>query len=167
MAQRISVIADGNMGVYQTVELMRQLIHSPSPRADKIAAKLLTDHPGANAFTRAAAVHAFILNHMAYVYDDPAMEELYHPELLFAKLENRGVTMGDCDDFVIATCSLLRRVNVACEIVLASSRQDKQYDHVYAQAITEYGPVPMDAIYGEPFGWSAVREFTALEELPL
>lgn len=161
---RLSAVSEGNPGIYETIDKMRVLALGPSPRLDALARQLSLAHPGASSYVLAAAAHRWLLDHLSYTPDHPDVEELTEPELLLAQVENRGHGVGDCDDYSLLAAGLLVRLGVAAEFVVASTRADRVYDHVYVQARTQLGPVPMDAIFGQPFGWSA-RGFTAREAI--
>ena len=161
---RLSQVSDGNPGIFETIEKMRALALAPSPRLDALAQRLLLAHPGASSYVRAAVVHRYLMDHLTYTQDHPDVEELTEPELLLAQVENRGSGFGDCDDYAILAAGLLLRLGVPADFIVASTRPDRIYDHVYVQAKTNLGPVPMDAIFGQPFGWSA-RGFTAREAI--
>src|SRR5438477_10974065 len=131
---------------------MRALTLAPSPRADRISQCLRARFPTGSTYMLAAAVHDFILKNFKYVHDNPEVEELFSPELLFAQIENTGWASGDCDDFSMATAALLYRLHIPVDFVVASTKSSGVFDHVYVQAHTDHGIIPMDAIFGEAFG---------------
>lgn len=167
---RVTPIGNGNAGIYQTIAMMRSMLRRPSPRADDVAFGIKSQHPGATPWVLAAAVHTWVVSHMGYVEDYHELEgvgideALIEPELLLARVENHGKGLGDCDDFSILTGALLFRMHVPFDFVVASTRADKIYNHVFIQAHTDRGVIPMDGILGEAYGWSA-HDFTAAQAI--
>ena len=68
---------------------------------------------------------------------------------------------GDCDDFTMLMCALLKALGVPFEIVTISADPDEpeRWSHVYAVALVEDGErFPMDASHGKYPGWEVPRE---------
>ena len=73
----------------------------------------------------------------------------------------RGVAMGDCDDFSMYLAALLEACNIACSFVTvaADAQAPYQFSHVYVAAYPVVDGVkvrvPLDASHGPMPGWEA------------
>lgn len=165
----VSTISEGNAGIYETVARMLAYIRNPSARVMGTAREIIAaaDFPS-DPLTRALLLYTWALSHLVYVKDGARegvdAEVLHDGDYLLREIANYGTAEGDCDDYVILLGSLFRVAGVPSAIMLSSSRPDKEYDHVWLLVIDPSGPVGVDGIRGDPFGWHApLGGFTALE----
>jgi len=166
LVTRYQASDDPDTGTAETVDRMRaaaekDALSAPVMRATAMAL-LFCDGSEAG---RVRAIHDWIASNVKFRRDDPVcsvvlgfdeeLDMLIHP----ARLLTMQRPSGDCDDFTMLTCSMLLCADIPCEIVTikADPRDPNRYSHVYAQAITLEGIVPMDcsqsAQHGYPVGW--------------
>jgi Transglutaminase-like superfamily len=166
LVSRYQASDDPDTGTAQTVDRMRaaaekDCVSEPVMRATSMAL-LFGDASEAG---RVRAIHDWISTQIKFRQDDPVcsmilgfdeeLDMLIHP----ARLLTMQRPSGDCDDFTMLTCAMLLCADIPCEIVTikADPRDPNRYSHVYAQAITLEGIIPMDcsqsAQHGYPVGW--------------
>jgi len=163
--------ADNDVSTAQTVALMADAVR----RADRSpviahAARLIADRLPARPAPAAiaAAVFGFVRSRVRFVEDaelvracwpgQPASSEvLIEP----ARLLTMSQPAGDCDDFSMVVCSLLRALGVDCELVTvaADPEQPQRWSHVYVYALLPEGRLALDASHGSHPGWEAPRVF--------
>lgn len=156
---------DPDQSTAQTVAVMRQYIADGSERPEVTAAA--REAAGAlgmwaPVWRKCQAVHDWMRRNIRFVTDEeqlsrylgiePDYELLIRPELLVRSRR------GDCDDFTMLTCAMLRALGVDTQIcTIAADRRDPQrFSHVYAIALSEDGsPIAMDTSHGPYVGWEA------------
>ena len=90
----------------------------------------------------------------------PENELLIRPELFLV------VRTGDCDDFSMLTCALLRAAGLDAQLVTiaADPAEPGRWSHVYAAVVLENGnTIPMDTSHGLYFGWECPRAYRKQE----
>lgn len=117
----------------------------------------------------AAACWWKVKHGMKFTQDDELIRCLLNEEdqleLLIAPavMVRVGRAQGDCDDFTMMICSLLRAAGIPYEIVTvaADHSQPQRYSHVFARAVMPDGSrVPMDCSHGKYPGWQVPVEDT-------
>lgn len=164
--------ADTDISTAQTVALMAAAIRRAerSPVIDRAAADIARTLPdNAQDADVAAAVFAYVKRRVDFLEDStlitacwpdqPASSEvLIEPDRLLSTEQ----PAGDCDDFTMAVCALLRRLGVDCEIVTvaADPEHPDNWSHVYAYALLHPDRrLALDASHGDRPGWEAPRIF--------
>jgi hypothetical protein len=102
-------------------------------------------------FVQDDAVLASLLN------EHEQREALVHPPVMLRLKRPEG----DCDDFTLLICTLLKVLGVPFEIVTISAdpHEPDRWSHVYAVAVVEDGErLPLDASHGKYPGWEVPRE---------
>jgi hypothetical protein len=116
---------------------------------------------------RAWSVWWYVKHRMKFVQDEkllgsmlgepPQRELMISPAILLRMKEPQG----DCDDFTMLVCALLKCLNVPFEIVTiaADPTAPERWSHVYAVALVEDGQrIPIDASHGKFPGWEVPLE---------
>jgi hypothetical protein len=160
---RLHKLAWGDAGIAETVEHMWAYVLGYDPdrgtpaalgilrgQAEEILRAYRVQFYG-NAL-HAAAIHDWIQQKIAYVGDHVLIEELRAPAGLVLEIQDRGSTMGDCDDFVILEGALLAAIGIPIRIVTISTRRDRDFNHTYLIVDTNAGPIVADPILKGPTG---------------
>jgi hypothetical protein len=171
---RYQASADPGTGTAETVDRMRAATEkdAASPQVMRATGMaLLFCCPDSEA-GRVRAIHDWIASSIRFRQDDPVMSHMlgFDDELDLLIHPARLLTMqrpsGDCDDFTMLTCAMLLCAGIPCEIVTikADPRDPSRFSHVYAQAVTNEGTIPVDASqsaqHGYPCGWEPEQGVT-------
>ncbi len=143
-----STLDDSNKSTLQTVRLMCPLIK------DACADPLIRDYAGrvgsrsrGHRALVAAECFLFLKGNVRFVIDERPVLELYGETDQVDFLISPSVLMrmhspaGDCDDFTMLACALLRCNNVPFEIVtiMADRTRPGQWSHIYPRAVMPNG----------------------------
>lgn len=162
---------NSDVSTAQTVALMADAVRrcQDSPVLHS-ALRSIADELGARPTPRdiAAAVFAYVKRRVRFVEDADLVaacwpgqprssEVLIEPDALLSMAQ----PAGDCDDFSMLVCALLRGLGVDCELVTvaADAEQPERWSHVYAYALLPDGRLSMDASHGDRPGWEAPRVY--------
>lgn len=95
---------------------------------------------------------------LASMLNEHGQRELLNPPPVLLRMKR---PQGDCDDYTMLVCALLKCLGVNFEIVTiaADPHEPERWSHVYAVAIVEGGDrFPMDTSHGKYPGWEVPRE---------
>jgi hypothetical protein len=164
---------DDNTATAQTVERMCRHIagavaHDPATQASAADALQRFGNVALSPLRRRAwSVWWYVKHRMKFVQDEkllgsmlgepPQRELMISPAILLRMKEPQG----DCDDFTMLVCALLKCLNVPFEIVTiaADPTAPERWSHVYAVALVEDGQrIPIDASHGKFPGWEVPLE---------
>jgi hypothetical protein len=161
---------DDNTATAQTVERMCRHIagavaHDPATQASAADALQRFGNVALSPLRRRAwSVWWYVKHRMKFVQDEkllgsmlgepPQRELMISPAILLRMKEPQG----DCDDFTMLVCALLKCLNVPFEIVTIAA-DPTGWSHVYAVALVEDGQrIPIDASHGKFPGWEVPLE---------
>jgi hypothetical protein len=135
---------DGDPGVEQTIRQMCRLISQgkQDPKVHELAAQILRcarvaayDWNG-----EAQAIFNWWHKNIRFTRDVDGHETLHAP----ADILRLGI--GDCDDFTVGICSLLKTIGADCRIVTIAVDPDGEFSHVYPEVILPSGrSIALDA----------------------
>jgi len=134
--------------VEQTVEIIKALIkeHTKNPRLHLLVAELIRDCPSKAYTCYLKRIVDFVRKNIKYVRDPQKLETLRSP------IRTLELGMGDCDDHVILTGTLLRIAGFPVRIVLGDTNHDGKYEHVYVKAyIPRKGWITIDTTASKPY----------------
>jgi len=164
---------DDNKATAQTVALMCKHIEGAATKdqATQSAARMAMGRYGNVALPplkrRAWAAWWYVKHLVKFIQDDTLLVSMLNErdqrELLIspAVMVRMSKPQGDCDDFTMMVCALLKALGVPFEIVTISAdpHEPDSWSHVYAVAMVEDGErFPMDASHGKYPGWEVPRE---------
>lgn len=117
---------DGNPGIFQTADLMRQLVKKYKSHLEirSLAANLVSFLPGKDELGEIEAIFCFVRDHIRYLKDISGVETLSTPD---KTLELR---QGDCDDQAVLLAALLESIGYQTGFKL-TSYSSGQLEHVY------------------------------------
>lgn len=86
-----------------------------------------------------------------------------------AQYVDRGMAIGDCDDFSMYLAALLKANGVPCSFatVAADEKAPDQFSHVYVVAYPDGERLPLDASHGPYAGWEVPNRFGKYREWPV
>lgn len=157
------IIPGGNAGIAQTLRVMDRLVDKAllRPRVIELAHDLVRRLPARDTDAEAKTIFEWVRGHFRYTHDplatDPDVgpaDQVKTPERLIAEIQQTGIAVGDCDDYVGLLLTLLRAVGIQCEPVVLS-----QVPGPYSHVMVRYASprqnrwVTMDAITNNPVGW--------------
>lgn len=148
---------EGDPGVEQTIKQMRRLIGQgrQDPKVHELAAQILrcARVPAYDWTGEARAIFDWWHRNIRFTRDVDGHETLHAP----ADILRLGI--GDCDDFTVGICSLLKTIGADCHIVTIAVDPDGEFTHVYPEVILPSGrSIAMDAARQTPaFGKSPER----------
>jgi hypothetical protein len=135
---------DGDPGVEQTIRQMRRLISQgkQDPKVHELAAQILrcARVPAYDWTGEAQAIFNWWHKNIRFTRDVDGHETLHAP----ADILRLGI--GDCDDFTVGICSLLKTIGADCRIVTISVDPEGEFSHVYPEVILPSGKsIALDA----------------------
>ena len=152
----ITYIADGDLGIYQTLAVMRRLARKAST---SLPVKRLATEWTLGARTPLEAAQQL----RARLYDayrfvaDPVAETIYAPELLVRLLESDGSIEGDCDDVATLAAALGLAAGLPASFVVVAEDTGERvppFSHVFAvlhpKAGIDGGAVEVDVDLSRP-----------------
>jgi len=95
---------------------------------------------------------------LASMLNEHGQRELLNPPPVMLRMKQ---PQGDCDDYTMLVCALLKCLGVPFEVVTvaADPTEPDRWSHVYAVALVEDGArFPMDTSHGKFPGWEVPRE---------
>jgi transglutaminase-like putative cysteine protease len=101
-----------------------------------------------------SAIYDWVRANMKYI-PDPVTAEIFTSPVRLVQDYNKGILLqGDCDDYSIFTCSLLRAVGIESNVVLLD-KKGRGYDHAIVTARSEsLGWIDVDTSTNTfPCGW--------------
>ncbi len=128
---RTQHIFDGNVGIYQTLVVMRKVIISACDNREfNIFAKQLVQIDW-SIDQKINWLENYVYSNVKYVSDPNAFEYVKYPILLFKEIIGRGYAEGDCDDHVVLLSALLTCNFIPNSIIaLAIPSQGEGFNHV-------------------------------------
>lgn len=135
---------EGDPGVQQTIRQMCKLIAQgkQDPKVHELAAQILRcARVAAYDWTgEAQAVFDWWHKNIRFTRDVDGHETLHAP----ADILRLGI--GDCDDFTVGICSLLKTIGADCRIVTIAVDPEGEFSHVYPEVILPSGrSIALDA----------------------
>jgi len=161
-------VFDSDTATAQTISRMCELIAEScdDPLMQRVAQEAVRsfgrpDDPRAIAW----GVWWAVKHMMGFVQDSPALARMFGPhdalELLIspaAMIRCRKME-GDCDDFTMMACAMLRCCGVPFEILtVAANPNTPDYSHVFPRAVMPDGTrITMDVSHGKYPGWEVPK----------
>jgi len=135
---------EGDPGVQQTIRQMCRLIAKgkQDPQVHELAAQILRcARVAAYDWTgEAEAIFHWWHKNIRFTRDVDGHETLHAP----ADILRLGI--GDCDDFTVGICSLLKTIGADCHIVTIAVDPEGEFSHVYPEVILPSGrSIALDA----------------------
>lgn len=147
--ERLSVIEEGNAGVFQTAWAMARSIRSESSSCASLVTRWSHDQSGDALLD---TLIYWVRGHMLYTFDPPTRERYLTPDAHMATIQMHGQSLGDCDDFVVLLGGFLWQARIPQRLVLVSLTPDRELTHVYTRVLTGAGWQPVDATQPWPVG---------------
>lgn len=142
---------DAGVKFRESIRAMRQLIDDFkwNPVIRQTALNILSNAGVAqrDVLNEARAIYFFVRDRIRFRRDVVDVETLSYPTLTLA---NRA---GDCDDQVVLLNSLLESVGIPTRMVAISQVPERQFTHVYSQALVKGRWFAMDTINKNEFGY--------------
>jgi len=166
--KHLGYLPAGDQGTEITVRKLIKLIEegTKDPVIISTARRIVLASGAKNAFERAKAIYDYVKKNIAYV-NDPRNLELIRPARKI--LEDR---IGDCDEHVVLTASLLRAVGFPVALVTISTPQNPEaFSHIYS--IVKVGKIwyPVDTIikwaqFGYEYPNAVKKRIWPIDEAP-
>jgi hypothetical protein len=169
IVQRQQASLDPDVATAETIEVMKRHIADAQRDPalfDACRKALALCGLGASIEEKCQAIFAWIKSRVAFKGDDALIQSLFNErdqlELLISPsvLLRMERAQGDCDDFTMLCCAMMQLCGIGCEIVtLAADPNDPtRFSHVYCEAVTPEGRIPMDTSHGTRAGWHVPLE---------
>lgn len=159
-----SILADGNAGIFQTLDRMREIIKAPSSMVRRLAQNFPRTDAGVE------EVFYWVRTHMLYLEHPPSEQTLTTPDALLSAvaLATDGRAIGDCVDYTVLIGAILYAMGFPLKLVVRSTRADRVFDHVYLRVQLSRGWVPVDGSSSAALGWEEEdADVTARDTVPL
>lgn len=150
----VKKIADGDMGIAQTVTAMIALAHDPETTQEIRDMSLwIINNAGAKSdMDKARAIYEWMSNRVAY-NRDPVYREFVQPPVNLLRLSFQGYpnqkshqSAGDCDDHATAIAALLSAAGFLTRfVVTAESPRSNVWSHIYTEVLVDDKWVPVDS----------------------
>lgn len=162
-------LSDGEKGIDETVDVMRQLVYKSlaDPAVKAAAMEAAKDVRPTDVEGYAKAVWRFVRARMKYVPDTWKIEEVTSPAIHSRRILASGSSWGDCDDFSVTGAAWLISLGVPARFaVVASLKNFGRFDHVRAEARTPRGWVPLETtMKALPYGKGVANVRTKVYEV--
>jgi len=149
-------IPPGPRGTYETLKEMARMVRAAKERpamhqasAQIIAAAQL---PAKDWIGQIRAIHRYVQTDFQYLRDPVGIETVRTPEVTM------GLGMGDCDDLVTLTCTLLEVAGHPCRFAALRFGDNLDFSHVVAE--TRVGPRWIGLEVTEPWPMGRVPPYT-------
>lgn len=158
---------DSDRSVGDTVALMgRHVVTSSSSPQVQAACRQAGIQAGMRQGEIVQRVFSFIKSKVRFVEDETQLAQIFQEpnskELLITPpvLLSMRAPQGDCDDFSMLCCSMLRASGVGCSFVTvaADRAMPDQFTHVYCVAYPEGKQIWMDCSHGKVAGWETPKQ---------
>lgn len=158
---------DSDKSVSDTVALMgKHVVTSSSSPQVQTACRQAGIQAGMKQGEIVQRVFAYIKSRVKFVEDETQLARIFSQpnskELLITPpvLLTMQNPKGDCDDFSMLCCSMLRASGVGCSFVTvaADKAMPNQFTHVYCVAYPDGDQVPMDCSHGKQVGWETPKQ---------
>lgn len=130
----VSRIPGGEPGSMATLQKMRAVVNVSllDPLVIETARRVVRDLPPRDTDAHAAAIRAYLAEHLQFVQDPRGVEMLATPRYLLTEISRRYIVQGDCDDAAVLGCALAKAVGLQCRlVVLAFTYADAPFSHVF------------------------------------
>jgi transglutaminase-like putative cysteine protease len=147
--RHLSLSTKGNAGVYQTLDVMAQLVRrdAASGYLRSIAVDLVRQCRGHDADCEIRKCFEFARDAVTYRRDPAGVERVSDAR----RTIESGV--GDCDDKCVVLCSLLAVIGYRTRFVVCGFKPHS-HSHVYCEVHTSRGWISLDPTpENAPFGW--------------
>lgn len=117
---------DGNAGIFQTAQIMRQIVDQYKTNVDirSLALSIVDFLPGKDEAGEIAAIFAYVRDKIRYVKDVAGVETLATPDVTL------HFGQGDCDDQSVLLAALLESIGYQTGFKLVSYG-GPTFEHVY------------------------------------
>ena len=122
-AEQILSTIDGLAAIYGNAPYVRKASHDLLPTSLRN-----NDKQG-----QLGAVLTFVVSAVTYVSDPLGVEFLRSPVKMLHEIGTKGKTVGDCDDYVLFTNSLLNSLGFKTRAKCLKVFNKEHYDHVISQ----------------------------------
>lgn len=157
-SKTIPLSTRGNAGVYQTLDIMAQLVRrdAASEYLRRFALDLVWGCGGHDADCEIRACFEFARDAITYRRDPHSVERVSDAK----RTIESGV--GDCDDKCVLLCSLLAVIGYRTRFVVCGFRRNS-HSHVYCEVLSKRGwialdPTPENALMGWQQNHAPYRE---------
>lgn len=143
-------LSNGMRGIFQTLDIMRQIIDQYKTNTDirqaSIGLIFLTPEKDDNA--EATVIFNFVRDRVRYVRDIVDVETISTPDKTLMSM------IGDCDDQTILLGTMLESVGLKSRLVAAGYVSNNSVEHVYLQVYIAGEWVNADPTEHHPLGWA-------------
>jgi hypothetical protein len=147
-------LLNGDAGVEQTIQQMRQLVDEAlrDPAIIRLATDIVRGAPAFDDHAEANALYEWVRQNIRFTKDPVNKEKLYPPSELLK------IRAGDCDDISMLLGTLLMAVGYPARVMTVAASPDSpdQFSHVYVEGEVPAGSnqwIPMDpARFDSEFG---------------
>ena len=128
-------IAGGDLGSFQTVAKMRQLVNASlaDPAVIETARSVVALCVPRDYDCRAQAIRTWLADHFQFESDPRGVELVASPRYMLEQIARRYYVQGDCDDAAVLGAALGKAVGLKAQFVIVGfNRQGAPFSHVFA-----------------------------------
>lgn len=146
----LAELPPGASGTKATLQLMSRLVnrYKRSPDVRESALSLISDLLQKDRRGEAAAIFAFVRDHIRYVRDIRGLETVQTPPVTL------DIAAGDCDDKSTLLAAMLESIGFPTRFVAVGHSAPGSYSHVYVEALIGSAWTPLDATMPHALGWA-------------
>lgn len=136
-------IPDGHRGIEATVRHMQRLRAAAvrDPHVRDAAQRITAGRPSWEAAHR---IRRFLADRVPFEFDPFGVELVRTPAYMLHAIADHGSSPGDCDDAALLGASLAIAAGLRARYVLVGLTPGGPFEHIYAEVLTDRGPVELD-----------------------
>lgn len=136
-------IPHGHAGIEATVRHMQRLRRAAtSDPYVRDAAQRIT--AGRHGWEAAHRIRRFLADRVPFEFDPWGVELVRTPAYMLHAIADTGASPGDCDDAALLGASLAIAAGLPARYVLVGLTPGEPFEHIYAEILTDRGPVELD-----------------------
>jgi hypothetical protein len=130
------------MGVYATVERMKQLVRTRmgTPAVRKVSVNIARDAGSKDGMAQAMAIRDWCEDHTFFIRDPHGMELLHDPILMLQVILRDGDIAVDCDDVALLAATLGKSVGLRARfVVVGFGSPTAPFQHIWTELSSPSG----------------------------
>jgi hypothetical protein len=151
-------IGMGEVAHKNTLKIMKNMINDGIEdwHIRETAQNIIRGIPERDKMGEANALFEYVQKNCRYTSDPCRLEMVQSPEVMLSDINEKGIATGDCDDFSVLLCTLLKSVGFQVRLKAVAFKGSDKLSHVYLEVRINGKFIPADAIRKDKnLGWES------------